>query len=257
MPSEIVVEDVTKVFATRGEPTLALDKLRLTLPAGQVTCLLGPSGCGKSTILNIIAAFDVPTTGRVLVDGNAVRNISPERAVVFQQPTLFPWLTVMDNVLAPAKAQASARDTSRRRATEILTHLGLDAFTKSFTYELSGGMRQRVQIARALLCRPSILLMDEPFGALDAQTRLELQQMFVELCASEHPTALFVTHDIDEAILVANQVVVMSARPGRVREIVEVSLPEPRGYHSLTENSFVSTKQHLLEVVYGDKAALA
>lgn len=254
MTSEITINGVTKIFPTRSEPIIALDRFDLTLTAGQVTCLLGPSGCGKTTVLRMIAGFEDVTSGSIMVEDEEVRIIDPERAVVFQQPALFPWLTVLDNVMAPSRAQGLDRQVNHTRAEQLLDAMALSSFTKSFPYELSGGMRQRVQIARALLCKPKILLMDEPFGALDAQTRLELQQLFLDICEAEHPTVLFVTHDIDEAVLLGDRVVIMSPRPGRVKETLPVSLPRPRGYHSLTDESFVSVKERLLDTIYGQDA---
>jgi NitT/TauT family transport system ATP-binding protein len=214
----------------RGEhgPLRALAGIDLEIAAGEFVCLLGPSGCGKSTLLNAIAGFAPPTEGRVEVLGHAVSGPGPERAMVFQEYALFPWMTVERNVAFGLEVARTAPEQVRRVVDGLLARLGLAEFRRRFPKDLSGGMRQRVAIARALAIDPPMLLMDEPFGALDALTRRSLQDELLRLWAEDRKTVVFVTHGIEESIYLADRVVVMTYRPGTVKRIVEVALPRPR-----------------------------
>jgi NitT/TauT family transport system ATP-binding protein len=237
-----------------GAATTALDGLDLAVADEEFVCLLGPSGCGKSTALNVIAGFVAPSAGRCTVDGVPVTAPGPDRGVVFQDATVFPWLSVRQNVAFGPTLRAGRGDRRRRAGvgTEvgidvgaIIERVGLTAFADALPLELSGGMRQRVGLARVLVNDPPVLLLDEPFGALDAQTRIIMHELLLELWESRRKTVLFVTHDIDEALLLGDRVVVMSARPGRVTEQLPVPLPRPRSYALTGTPEFLALKAHL------------
>ena len=223
MPEALEIRGVKKDF---GGGMIALQDIDLDVRAGEFVCLLGPSGCGKSTLLNIVAGFIQPTAGQVLANGKAVTVPGPDRAMVFQEYALFPWMTVLDNV---AFGLTIKRDSqARSKAQALLAKLSLEAFGQRFPKDLSGGMRQRVALARALAVDAPMLLMDEPFGALDALTRRSMQQELLRIWAEFRKTVLFVTHGIDESVTLADRVVVLTYRPGTVKKIVELRLPRPR-----------------------------
>ncbi len=236
--TKIRIESVSKSY----DGKLALGRVDLQLAENSFTCLLGPSGCGKSTLLNMIAGFVPPTTGQVLVDSEAVAGASADRGVVFQEYALFPWRTALANVefgpLMRRKPTAERRATARR----YLELVGLKAHADKFPSELSGGMKQRVAIARALANNPSVLLMDEPFGALDAQTREVLQEELLRIWEQERKTVVFVTHSISEAIFLADRIVVMATQPGLIKDLVDVSLSHPRDRSS---PEFVDLERHI------------
>jgi NitT/TauT family transport system ATP-binding protein len=225
---KIQIQRVAKSFGAAGHATPALGEIDLDVAEREFVCLLGPSGCGKSTLLNIVAGFLAPTTGTVLVDGRAVRGPAPERGVVFQEYALFPWLTVTGNVEFGPLLQSRPAAERRRTVERYLNLVGLSGHADKFPVQLSGGMKQRVAIARALANNPSVILMDEPFGALDAQTREVLQDELSRIQRVEHKTILFVTHSIREAVYLADRVVVMTSVPGRIKQIFPVKLPEVR-----------------------------
>lgn len=224
----VEVRGVSRRFTTSRHDTVALDQVDLTIREGEFVCLLGPSGCGKSTLLNLVAGFDFPDTGAVLVDGQHVRGPGRDRIVVFQEAALFPWMGVRANVEFGLRLAGIPRDERRDRADHYLRLVGLERFGKAFVHELSGGMKQRVQLARSLAVDPRILLMDEPFAALDAQTRDTLQEELQRIWAETGKTVLFVTHNVREAVLLADRVVVMSPSPGRIKRIIDVPLEHPR-----------------------------
>ncbi len=230
---------------------LALDGVDLTVAEGEFVALLGPSGCGKSTLLNLVAGFERLTAGRMTFDGQAIGKPGPDRGVVFQEASLLPWLSVWDNVVFGPLVQKVPRAVYEPKATEILRQMGLESFHKALPVQLSGGMRQRVGIARALVMQPRALLMDEPFGALDAQTRLSMQALLLELWQSLKTTVLFVTHDIDEAILLADRVCVMTQRPGRITREIRIELPRPRSIDTLTSSDFVRYKADIMAEMRG------
>ena len=228
MSAHIVIDQVSKVFETDGRRMVALENISLEIPHGQFVCLLGPSGCGKSTLLNAVAGFAPPTTGRVLADGVPVAGPGPERGMVFQEYALFPWMTVEQNVGFGLEIKGMARAQIAARVGGLLKLLSLEDFAKRYPKDLSGGMRQRVAIARVLALDSPIMLMDEPFGALDALTRRNLQDELLRIWAELKKTILFVTHSIEEAIYLADRIVVMTYRPGTVKRDILVDLPRMR-----------------------------
>jgi NitT/TauT family transport system ATP-binding protein len=241
----ITFENVSKTFSGQTE-IRALDGISLIIGEGEFVALLGPSGCGKSTLLNLLAGFENTTEGTLLFDGKTVTRPGPERGVVFQEAALFPWLNVWQNVVFGPQVQGVARADYESRARNLLKLVGLEAFAEALPVQLSGGMRQRVGIARVLAMSPRALLMDEPFGALDAQTRLSMQQLLLDVWQSLGTTVLFVTHDIDEAILLSDRICVMSARPGRIMRTIPIALPRPRSILSLTSPEFVAYKAAIM-----------
>jgi NitT/TauT family transport system ATP-binding protein len=228
MDDHIVIDRVGKEFDSEGRRLVALKDIDLRIPHGQFVCLLGPSGCGKSTLLNAIAGFAPPTSGRVLADGAPVTGPGPERGMVFQEYALFPWMTVEQNVGFGLQIKGMDKASVAARVGELLTLLSLDDFAKRYPKDLSGGMRQRVAIARVLALDSPIMLMDEPFGALDALTRRNLQDELLRLWAALKKTVVFVTHSIEEAIYLADRIVVMTYRPGTVKRDMLVDLPRMR-----------------------------
>ena len=252
----ITLDEVEVEFPKPGEPServRALQDLTLEIKDQEFVCLLGPSGCGKSTALNLIAGFAQPTGGSVHVDGDPVDRPCPERGVVFQDATVFPWMTVRDNVaFGPSVRGFGTKAEVAEQVDEYLERVGLESFDGHLPNELSGGMRQRVGLARVLINDPPILLMDEPFGALDAQTRITMQELLLELWERDRKTVLFVTHDIDEALILSDRVVVMSARPGRICETIEVNLPRPRSHELITDPAYVELRHTLFEQLRGE-----
>ena len=225
--AQIIVDHVSHTYTPpRGRPVLALDDLQLEIRQDEFVALLGPSGCGKSTLLYLIGGFIPVTQGQITVDGRRITAPGPDRGVVFQSFALFPWMSVRRNVRYGLEKLGLPRAEQERRAQAFIDMVHLTGFEDSYPSQLSGGMRQRVAIARTLAVQPSILLMDEPFGALDAQTREIMHEELLAIMARQRMTTVFVTHDVREAVFLADRVVVMSARPGRIREIVPISLPE-------------------------------
>jgi NitT/TauT family transport system ATP-binding protein len=220
--------DVGKTYQGKTGPVEALRGISIACREGEFVCLLGLSGCGKSTLLQMIAGLERPTTGQIIVAGRELDGPSPAASIVFQEHGLFPWMTVQANVEFNMKARRVKTPERRARAEEMLALTGLSGFASRYPHELSGGMRQRVGIARALTTRPRVLLMDEPFGALDAQTRGHLQMELLSIWAGQRTTVLFVTHSIDEAVFLADRILVFTPRPGRLSAEVEVDLPRPR-----------------------------
>ena len=225
---KVQAERVSKVFVTRQGPMLAVQDLSLEMRHEHFVCLLGPSGCGKSTLLGMIAGFVSPTSGRILVDGEPVTRPGRDRGVVFQEYVLFPWRTATQNVAFGPLLQRLPAAEQQRIAERYLALVGLGEHAHKYPRELSGGMKQRVAIARALANAPDVLLMDEPFGALDAQTREVMQEELLKIWLAERKTIVFVTHSISESIYLADEIVVMTARPGRIKAIVPVDIPRPR-----------------------------
>ncbi len=229
------IENLTKAFEVRTgserQRLVAFEALDIAAADGEFVTVVGPSGCGKSTLLNLVAGLDAPTAGTVAIDGKRVDGPGLDRGIVFQEFALFPWLTVLGNVTFGLKSKGMKRDNRDQVARHYINLVGLNGFENYYPNRLSGGMRQRVGIARALAIEPSVLLMDEPFGALDAQTRQSLQKALVEIWKSTRKTVLFITHDIDEAVYLSDRVVVLSRRPARVALDIAVSLPRPRDRH--------------------------
>jgi len=234
------------------EGTLALDSFNFDLAPAEIVSIVGPTGCGKSTAMNILAGFEQPSTGAVSVDGTVVIAPGSDRGVVFQQPSLFPWLSVLSNVVLGVKCRGGSPQEYEPRAMRLLEEVGLKGFERHYPYQLSGGMQQRVQIARALINEPDILLMDEPFGALDYQTRLLMQKLLLRLWAHFRPTILFITHDVGEAIFISDRVIAMTRRPGRVKVTVEVHAPKPRDYEFIGSPEFTRLERELVVAVQSE-----
>lgn len=222
------VRDVGKVWQGRAGELVALERANFTVAAGEFVCLLGPSGCGKSTLLEIIAGLVEPSSGKVIMNGHPVREASPDRGMVFQSHALFPWRSVRENVEFGLEMRSVNRSERERIATQLIALVGLTGFEDSLPRELSGGMCQRVAVARALANSPKVLLMDEPFGALDAQTREELQREVIRIWHETRTTVIFVTHSVQEAAILSDRVIVMTGRPGRIHAQIENTLPRPR-----------------------------
>ena len=221
---------VCMAFNRDGKVTNVLDNVSIEAADGEFVCLLGPSGCGKSTMLNILAGFLEPTSGEVLIDGEAVQGPDPRRIFVFQERGVFPWLTVEGNV--GFGLLRLPREERERTIAHYITLVGLEGFEKAYPMELSGGMKQRLEVARALAVNPDMLLLDEPFGALDSITRLLMRVELLRICEAEKKTIVFVTHDIEEAIQLADRVLVMSARPATIQRVVQIDIPHPRDISS-------------------------
>jgi NitT/TauT family transport system ATP-binding protein len=248
----IRVENVRKAFASlrgQGGEVLALEDIDLSIQDGEFACLLGPSGCGKSTLLNLLAGFERPTAGEVWSDGHPVREPGPDRAVVFQEPALFPWLSVWDNIVAGPRARRVDPSRFAPLARTYVELMGLQGFERHYPAQLSGGMKQRVAIARVLVLEPRVLLMDEPFGSLDAQTRSLMQELLLRVWEQLHWTVAFITHDVEEAVFLADVIHVMTARPGRIKRRVAIDLPRPRTMDLLTTPAFGAIKRQILGLV--------
>jgi NitT/TauT family transport system ATP-binding protein len=256
MTPKISFKNVNKTFDIAGRPAFtALGGLNLDIKDGEFITVVGPSGCGKSTAMNIAAGLTAPSSGQVLVDDTPVSGPGPERGVIFQQYALFPWLTVRQNVEFGLKIAGHKRDERRRIADHFIALVGLTDFANSLPKTLSGGMKQRCAIARAYAVNPKILLMDEPFGALDALTRVQLQDQLLTMWSKERRTVMFITHDVDEAVYLASRVVVMAARPGRLYKIVNVDLPYPRTEDMRLSSEFSELRNEVWRAVYHPAAA--
>ena len=246
----VQIKGVEKVYEGRNGKTVALNGVNMDIYDNEFICVVGPSGCGKSTLLNIIAGLHELTSGEVLVDGAKLEGTGVERGVVFQQYALFPWLTVKKNVEFGLRIKKMPPEEMEATAMKYIKMVGLEKFVNAYPKELSGGMKQRVAIARAYAVNPSILLMDEPFGALDAQTRTQLQTELLRTWEEEQKTCFFITHDVEEAILLASRVVVMSARPGRVKEVIDIDIPYPRNQETKMLPRFTELKNYIWNMVY-------
>jgi len=250
MPSVLCAEHVTRSFAIgRGPPVVAVSDVSLDVAAGEFVCLLGASGCGKTTMLNMFAGFIQPTEGRVLLHGAPITRIEPRCGVVFQSYALFPWRTVQGNVEFGLRMQRFAAAERRRRAARFIELVRLEGFERHYPVELSGGMQQRVTLARILAADPEVLLMDEPFAALDAMTRQEMQEELLRIQEASRKSVLFVTHSIDEALILADRIVVMSARPGRVKAVLTNTLPRPRHVSIQLSPDFAALKAEIWGLV--------
>lgn len=247
---KVKIDNIKKVFNGRNGEMVALNGVSLDIMENEFICVVGPSGCGKSTLLNIIAGLLEPTSGKVYCNGNEVVGTSTERGVVFQQYALFPWLTVKKNVMFALSMRGIKGSKAQDEAMKYLEMVDLVKFADHYPKELSGGMKQRVAIARAYAANPEVLLMDEPFGALDAQTRTQLQTELLATWEKEKKTCFFITHDVDEAIILAQKVIIMSARPGRIKEIVDINIPYPRTQETKMAPEFIELKNRIWSEVY-------
>jgi NitT/TauT family transport system ATP-binding protein len=249
-PVVLEVDHLGKVFDGALSPITALKDINFSVHRREFICVIGPSGCGKSTLIRILAGLDYPTSGQVLLDGESVEGPSPDRGMVFQGYTLFPWLTVKRNVMFGLLATGHGVTTAEADAMQWIELVGLAPFADAYPSELSGGMKQRVAIARALANRPRILLMDEPFGALDAQTRSQMQSYLLQIWRNVDVTVLFITHDLDEAIHLADRIVVLGAHPGRILEVIDVPVPRPRHPDQYLDPKFLATKKRLEDLIH-------
>ena len=241
---KVVFEGVSKVFEKKGQELRVLEEIDLVVGDGEFVCLLGPSGCGKSTLLNIAGGFESPSSGTVRIDGEPVTGPDARRVFVFQEYGIFPWASVWDNVVLGVRRKS--KEEQHSIAAEVIDLVGLGGFERAYPMELSGGMKQRVEVARALAVSPDVIYMDEPFGALDSLTRLTMRAELIRIWNERRPTILFVTHDVDEAIQVAERVVVLSDRPGRIADIVPVDLEHPR---DLGSAEYGRIKNRLLQLL--------
>jgi ABC-type nitrate/sulfonate/bicarbonate transport system ATPase subunit len=249
-PTKLKIADITMKFRTRrGAEVLAVDDLSLEVADREFVSIVGPSGCGKSTLLRVVAGLVEPSSGEVLLNGRRIDGPGADRGMVFQSYTLFPWLTVQGNVEFGSRLKAMAAAERARVAREYIEMVGLVGFEQHYPKELSGGMMQRVAIARALANDPDVLLMDEPFGALDAQTRIIMQELLVGLWQRTPKTIIFITHDIDEAIFLSQRVYIMTARPGRIKQTLDVDLPHPRSLDVITSPAFTALKRAVLDSI--------
>lgn len=250
MEKLLQVIDLTKTYDDNMGHTVAIDKVNLEVDRSEFIMIVGPSGCGKTTLINMIGGLDSATSGQVLLDGKPVTGPGADRGMVFQGYSLFPWLTVRKNIEFGLKMKGVDPKERAEIAREYISLVGLDGFEDALPKQLSGGMRQRVAIARTLANKPEILLMDEPFGALDAQTRVVMQELLSEISRKTGTTILFITHDIDEAVLLGQRVYVMSRRPGTVKDVIKVNLPEIRNHDCLLMPEFLEAKKLIMDMLW-------
>lgn len=255
-PSKIAVRGLGKTFPLGTSEFAALSSVDLDIADGEFVTLVGPSGCGKTTLMNIVAGLETPSSGQVLVDGQPIGGPNPERGVIFQQYALFPWLTVRKNVEFGLRIAGVRGSELHERAARFIELVGLGSHADQLPKSLSGGMKQRCAIARAYAVNPKLLLMDEPFGALDALTRVNLQDQLLETWQRERRTVMFVTHDVEEAVYLASRVVVMAARPGRISEIIPVDIPYPRTEETRLSAEFTEIKNRVWRAVYHQPGAV-
>lgn len=253
-PGELMlsVKNLTKVFEGKEQSVTALDNVNLEVRRSEFVMIVGPSGCGKTTLINIIGGLEKATSGEVLLEGSPVSGPGADRGMVFQGYSLFPWLTVKKNVEFGLKMKGMPASERSGKAQEYLELVGLAGFENMLPRQLSGGMKQRVAIARTLCNEPEVLLMDEPFGALDAQTRVVMQELLADISRRTRTTILFITHDIDEAVLLGDRIYVMSRRPGTIRDVLRVSLPGERNHNSLVLPEFLEIKKSIMDMLWAE-----
>lgn len=247
---EVRLEGVGKIYEKENERLVAVEEFSLTVERGKLTVLMGPSGCGKTVLINMIAGYEKPTSGTLTLDGQPVQGPSCDRLVVFQESALFPWMNVHSNVVFGCQVQGIDSAQIRDKAELILKKVGLYEFRDKYPAQLSGGMQRRAELARALINDPKILILDEPFRGLDAMTRELMQEFYVGLFEEFGRTNLFITHEIDEAIFLADKLVIMTYQPGRVKAEIEVNLPRPRGFKMLASQRFMEIRAQALELLY-------
>ncbi len=249
-PVILDARNVTKIFGDGPSANTTLDRISITVRRREFITVVGPSGCGKSTLARIIAGLDFPNDGEILLDGHPVDSPGSDRGMVFQGYTLFPWLTVKHNVMFGLQVGGKSRFDAESEAREWIHLVGLSKFENAYPHELSGGMKQRVAIARALANKPRILLMDEPFGALDAQTRAQMQAYLLHIWRHVDVTILFITHDLDEAVYLSDRILVLGTNPSRIMEIIENPVPRPRDSEQFLSGPFLATKRHLEHLIH-------
>lgn len=245
----VKLENISVNYKTRGNLVTAIENTSIEIEPGEFVCLLGPSGCGKSTLLNCVAGFVKPNSGKITVDGELIKQPGPDRGMVFQQYSLYPWKTVIENIAFGPKVTGRGSKSPETTANNFLEMIGLTKYAKHYPNELSGGMQQRVGIARALANYPRVLLMDEPFGALDSQTRLIMQENLLRLWREFGTTVIFVTHDVDEAVFLSDRIIVMSSNPGRVIKDIKINLERPRNTNTTTSTRFVELRKICLDLI--------
>ncbi|MHC1567776.1 MAG: ABC transporter ATP-binding protein [Candidatus Syntropharchaeia archaeon] len=252
---KLKIEELTKIFTSKlGENIIALENINFGVKEGEFLCIVGPSGCGKTTLLRIVAGLETPTRGRVFLDGKEIKEPGPDRGMVFQEFALFPWRTVLGNVSFGLENLSIPKQKQLEISKKFISLVGLSKFEKRYPHELSGGMKQRVAIARALAPDPEVLLMDEPFGSLDAQTRNILQQELLKIWNDTEKTILFVTHSVDEAVFLADRIIILTARPGKIKHCVEVHLPRLRDRTSVEFNEI---RQRILKILQEEAEKVA
>ena len=248
---EMELRGVTKVFGTGERARVVLDGCSFVVARGKLNVLIGPSGCGKTTTVNLLAGYDRPTRGEVLLDGERVPGPSASRLLVFQESALFPWMTVLDNLtFGPLVRRAMSRRAARAEAMQLLDKVGLRDFAQRYPTQLSGGMQRRAELARAMMNDPVIMLMDEPFRGLDAMTRQLMQEHYLRLFEDSGRTSLFVTSELEEAIFLADRLVIFTNRPSRVKKVMDVDLPRPRTYQTLASARYLSLKEEALDALH-------
>jgi NitT/TauT family transport system ATP-binding protein len=258
-PVILEVRDLSKSFTAPGRPpTVAIERLSFQAHRRELLCVIGPSGCGKSTLARLVAGLEPPSGGEMLLDGKPIHGPGSDRGMVFQSYTLFPWLTVLRNVMFGLEVGGQmSHAEAEREARTWLDVVGLTKFAAAYPHQLSGGMKQRAAIARALANRPRMLLMDEPFGALDAQTRCQMQSYLLQIWRQVDITILFITHDLDEAVYLADRILILDPHPGRLRELMEVAVPRPRSAEQFVSPEFIAARHHLEELIHPRAAQVA
>ena len=247
---KLEVKDLTKIYHSQNGDVTAIDHVNLQVEESEFVMIVGPSGCGKTTLINMIGGLDEATSGQVILDGKEIEGPGPDRGMVFQGYSLFPWLTVLKNVEFGMKMRKVPAEERTRKAMEYIKLVGLEGFENALPKQLSVGMKQRVAIARTLANEPEMLLMDEPFGALDAQTRVVMQELLAKISRETRTTILFITHDIDEAVLLGDRIYVMSRRPGTIREVITSSLPAERNHNCFVLPQFLETKKKIMDMLW-------
>ena len=247
---KLQVRDLSKIYEDNGREVVALKDVNLEVKESEFVMIVGPSGCGKTSLINIIGGLDEASSGEVLLDGKAVSGPGADRGMVFQGYSLFPWLSVQKNVEFGLKMKKIPAAERAEHARKYISLVGLEGFEDALPRQLSGGMKQRVAIARTLANEPEVLLMDEPFGALDAQTRVVMQELLADISRRTGTTILFITHDIDEAVLLGDRIYVMSRRPGTVRDVITVDIPGERNHNSLVLSEFLETKKKIMDMLW-------
>jgi NitT/TauT family transport system ATP-binding protein len=251
---EVRLDGISMIYEMEDERLVALEGLDFVVQKGKTTVLMGPTGCGKTVLINLIAGYEQPTTGAVYLDGKPVREPGSDRLVVFQESALFPWMTVYSNVTFGCKAQGMAEKEIKEKAKNILNTVGLYDFRDKYPSQLSGGMQRRAELARALINDPKIMLMDEPFRGLDAMTRQLMQEFYVRLYEKEGHTNLFITHEIDEAIFLADRLAIMTFQPGKIKAEIEVGLPRPRSFQMMATPQFMKIRTLALDLLYEESS---
>ncbi|GAB4409709.1 MAG: ABC transporter ATP-binding protein [Thermodesulfovibrionales bacterium] len=252
--SEMRIEDVTKIYEKEGSSQTVIENCNLLIEKGKLTVLMGPSGCGKTVLINLLAGYEKPTSGGIFIDNEPVTGPGPDRLVVFQETTLFPWMTVYSNVIFGCIVQGLSNCDIKERVEDILKKVGLYEFRDKYPSQLSGGMQRRAELARAMINNPKIMMLDEPFRGLDAMTRQLMQEFYVGLFEEAKRTNFFITHEIDEAIFLADKLVIMTYQPGKVKAEIDIDLPRPRNFHMLATPRFMEIREYAIDLLYEEAA---